>query len=223
MITLLLLNGGIGERLGMEKPKAIMRLNGVPLMIYSLHEADKMLEISKIILNYPDGYKDEVESLIKQYAIEKEVIYVEAGKTRQESVYKMLEYVDTKTVLIHESARPNITIDDFKQLLEHEYHNVTQSLPIYSTVLEKKEHTDYIGKIHDRTRLVDIQLPQKFLLEELKEAHNKAKENYSEYTEDASLMFDNGFDVAFTFGKVINFKITTKDHFYMARYLNSIR
>ena len=220
MITLLLLNGGIGARLKRECPKPFIRLNSTPLIIYSLRAISDIREISHIIVNYPHGWKDTTVKIINQYGIDQsKITYVPAGNTRQASVNKMLRQVKTETVIIHESARPLVEASDFRALINFSAPNVTQTLPLYFTVLQKKAQTNLIGKILDRDLLLNIQLPQKFVFEELKIAHQHALQHKKTYTEDASLLFDCGFKVNFINGAQRNFKITTPEDLSIAEFI----
>lgn len=219
MITLVLLNGGVGMRVGGDIPKQLIRLRGIPIFIYSLRIADEIEAITSVIINYPKGWGEKVKMLISQYAIKTPIKYVEAGKTRQSSVRLMLEEVDTPSVLIHEAARPLVSKKDFIDLMAYSADNVTQILPIPFTILQSSENTPEIGAILDRSRLLNIQLPQKFRTETLKLAHRKAQKANDVFTEDASAVFHYGDVVEYITGSDQNFKITTKLDVQMAEFL----
>lgn len=219
MTTLMLLNGGFGARVGANMPKQLLRLKGVPIFIYSLRMADQIDQISLVILNYPEGWKSKIENLVTQYAIKTPVRYVEAGKTRQSSVKLMVDVVETPTVLIHEAARPLATIAEFNMLIENADPNITLTRPIPFTVLESSNAAPEVSAILERSRLLNIQLPQKFNTKALSEAHNKAKKENLEFTEDASVVFHYGDTVNHLLGRDRNFKITTKLDIQMAEFL----
>src|SRR5690242_14277473 len=69
MYSLLLLNGGIGARAGAGQPKQLVKVNGLPILVYSLVAADAVEEITQIVLNYPEGWREQIEAIVADYAI----------------------------------------------------------------------------------------------------------------------------------------------------------
>ncbi len=55
MYSLLLLNGGVGARVAAGQPKQLIKVKGIPILVYSLVAADAVPEIDQIVLNYPEG------------------------------------------------------------------------------------------------------------------------------------------------------------------------
>ena len=86
MYSLALLNGGIGTRVAAGRPKQFIDVNGIPILVYSLVAADAVTEITQIVLNYPEGWRDDVEKIVTDYAIKTPITYVRPGATRHESV-----------------------------------------------------------------------------------------------------------------------------------------
>jgi len=69
LFSLALLNGGIGTRVAAGRPKQFIVINGIPILVYSLVAADGVDSISQIVLNYPPGWRDDVEKIVTDYAI----------------------------------------------------------------------------------------------------------------------------------------------------------
>ncbi len=220
MYTLVLLNGGLGVRVGASMPKQLLRLKGVPIFIYPLRIADEIDEITSVVMNFPKGWKDKIETIVKQYAIQTPISYVDPGKTRQASVHQMLDLVETKYTLVHEAARPLISQKDFRQLIEHKADNVTQTQAVPFTVLQKAPGKEQqIGGVLNRASLLNIQLPQKFKTATLKSAHEQAAAAGDTFTEDASAVFSYGDKVSYVTGSERNFKITAKLDVDLAEFL----
>lgn len=215
----MLLNGGVGKRIGAKVPKQFIRLKNIPTFIYSLRVADALDEIDEVVMNYPEGWKEDIQDVVSKYAISTPIRYVPAGETRQESVRLMLDAVTTDTVLIHEAARPLVEAKDFRELIENKADNVSYTLPLSFTVLKKKAEKAFISKILKRSRLVNIQLPQKFNTQVLRDAHAEALRKQEEYTEDASLVFAAGNKVQIVPGSDRNIKITTPLDVQIASFL----
>ncbi|MCL1044128.1 2-C-methyl-D-erythritol 4-phosphate cytidylyltransferase [Shewanella electrodiphila] len=221
MTTLLLLNGGVGTRAKAGMPKQLVRVNGIPLFIYTLRVADELNEINKVVINSPKGWEEQIQTLISDYAIKTNIEFVDAGETRQESVYKMLSLVKSESVIIHESARPLVDKNDFKKLIASKSLNVSTVLNIPFTVLKKDCQSSLLTENLNRDELVNIQLPQKFDTNILKLVHNKYNASKQSFTEDASMLIAEGEVVDTLYGQDKNFKVTTPQDIHLAEYILS--
>lgn len=209
MYSLILLNGGVGERVAAGQPKQLIKVRGIPMLVYSLVAIDAVPEIAQIVLNYPDQWRSEVEAVVHDYAISTPVTYVPAGASRHESVASMVSACTQERVIIHESARPLVRTSDFGELIAASGENVAFMLPIPFTVAPVDPQTREVTGSLDRGRLRNVQLPQKFLKSDLLAAHEFALSRGVEYTEDATLVVDSGKPVSFIEGHDRNFKVTT--------------
>lgn len=217
--TLLLLNGGIGRRVGEPYPKQLIKINGIPMIVYSLISASLVDQINEIIINYPSGYKETIKNIVLDYAIKKKIIYVEAGNSRQESVYKMLQHSTNETILIHETARPLVTKELFEILISSSHYNIGLMVDIPFTVVPVDTTTKLVTGTLDRSTLRNVQLPQKFHLNDLLKAHEWACSNNKKYTEDASLCTDYGTAVYYLDGCERNIKVTTPEDIEIVSFL----
>lgn len=209
MYSLLFLNGGVGSRVGADQPKQLLKVKGIPLLVYSLVAVDKLDAIDQIIINYPSGWRDTIEEVLRSYSIKTPVVLVEAGETRHTSVAAMLPHVKNEHVIIHESARPLVTQKDFETLIAAEHENISYMLPIPFTVAPVDPQTKKVTGSLERNLLRNVQLPQKFNKQTLQIAHSFAEEKKVEFTEDATLVASAGYPVYFIDGSDQNFKITT--------------
>jgi len=201
----ILLAAGIGQRMGEDIPKQFLRLNGKPIIIYSLEVLSKYELIKNIHITYNENYKDLYTGIIHDYNFPK-CSLVQGGKTRHESVFLALQHVKSDRVLIHEAARPFISTDQITQLVKENESAVVPTIPIPFTVSSGQ---GYMTGELDRSQLKNIQLPQVFNVTDLGDAHEKAKaENYIA-TEDGILMYRAGYKVKFVSGYENNIKITT--------------
>jgi 2-C-methyl-D-erythritol 4-phosphate cytidylyltransferase len=122
MIDVIYLAAGQGKRAGLGYPKQFARLGGKPIMIHGLEVLQKIPEVSQIIVVRPmitvESLQDwRVEEVVLEYGINK-AVFVEGGRTRQESVRRGLEMVATDYVLIAEAVRPFITEDFVKRIIQ---------------------------------------------------------------------------------------------------------
>lgn len=219
MYSLLLLNGGVGKRVTSDRPKQFIRVNAIPTIVYSLVAADRVPSITEIVVNFPAGWQDEAERVIREYAVQTPVRFVEAGATRQESVAKLVDVAANAHVIIHESARPLVTSEDFQRLIDEPYANVAYALPIPFTVAPVDPQTRTVTGYLDRDSLRNVQLPQKFDRGVLLGAHERAVASGASFTEDATLVVLDGTPVHFIDGADRNIKVTTKTDVKLAGFL----
>jgi 2-C-methyl-D-erythritol 4-phosphate cytidylyltransferase len=219
MYSLLLLNGGIGARVAAGQPKQLIKVRGIPILVYSLVAADAVPEIDEIIINYPDGWREDVQRVVADYAIKTPVTFVEAGATRHESVAKMLGSATNDDVLVHESARPLVRAADFAALVADPGANVSLMLEIPFTVAPVDPTRRTVTGYLERSTLRNVQLPQKFAKADLVAAHEFAKAEGRTFTEDATLVAVAGHEVRFIDGQDRNIKVTTPTDVKLATYL----
>ena len=207
--TFVLLSGGVGSRMHQSIPKQYMLLAGKPMIMHVLDKVDLIPEITKIVIVCADEYKSSLDLMLEQYGIKKPVVYAKAGESRQASVLSGLKMVETDAVIIHEAARPFVTVDDYKELIDCSEENAMIGLDIPFTVL--KGHENVEGLL-TRSELVNVQLPQKFNTKLIFEAHKKAESDGQKFTEDASLLFFYNPEVPIKIikGKDYNIKVTTR-------------
>ena len=208
MYSFVLLAGGSGTRMKNPMPKQYMLLAGKPVIMHTLERIDTIDEIGETIIVCAEEYIEKIKFMMEQYGIVKRVSFALSGKTRQESVYSGLEKATYDNVIIHEAARPFVKKEEFGELIACQEDNVIIGSPISFTVLKGA------GKVEDilnRSELVNVQLPQKFNLELLKNAHYKAKVDGILFTEDASLVhyYYPDVEIKIIAGKDYNIKVTT--------------
>ena len=205
--TFILLSGGIGKRMQNSIPKQYMLLAGKPMIMHVLEKIDEIDEIEKIIIVCTDDYRDEINLMIGQYGIRKAISYAKAGKSRQESVFSGLKEAETDNVIIHEAARPFVTTEDYRRLIEDSNENAITGIDIPFTVIKGGE---YVEDLLTRSELINVQLPQKFNTKNLIEAHKQAEKDKNSFTEDASLLhyYYPEIPIHIVEGKDYNIKIT---------------
>ena len=205
--TLLLLAGGIGNRMDSDIPKQLKLLNGKPMLIYSLYAAEKIEDFDEIIIPCPKDYLNLIKDVVGKYNINKKIYFIAGGKTRQESVYLSLLKNKSEKVIVHESARPLVMPEYFNTLINDASVNVIYGLDIPFTVLYRDNKL--VSGTIDRSKILNVELPHKYDAYMLLEAHKKAIKENRFYTEDASLVFDYGGEVKILPGHYENIKITT--------------
>ncbi|MFC2153546.1 2-C-methyl-D-erythritol 4-phosphate cytidylyltransferase [Actinomycetota bacterium] len=115
---------------------------------------------------------------------------------------------DVPWVLIHDAARPLVTVDVVHRVIERltrgDVDGVVPAVSIPDTV--KRVRDGMVTDTVDRRDLVTVQTPQGFRLEALRAAHRVFPG--MDATDDAGLVEANGGRVATVDGDVDNFKVT---------------
>lgn len=207
---MVILAGGIGKRMQKSIPKQFLLLGGKPIILHVLEKIEQIDEIEKVVICSPKEHMEEMKRLIFNHNIQKNILCVEGGNSRQESTYigcKNLEGVDS--IIVHEAVRPFVSVKEFKELINCEDENVIFGLDIPFTVLKAKD--EYISENLVRDELVNVQLPQKFNTKLLLSAHEQARKDGKIFTEDASLFreYNKDYKVKVIKGSLYNIKITT--------------
>lgn len=207
--SFVLLSGGIGSRMQNNIPKQYMLLAGKPVIMHSLEKADAIDLISEIVVVCSDDYKKTIMDMAEQYGIRKTIIFASAGKTRQASVLSGLKKVNNDNVIIHEAARPFVKVENIEELINNSSDNAIIGSRIPFTVVEGNNE---VSGLLDRSKLINVQLPQKFQLKPLLESHLKAENDSMEFTEDASLLhyYQPEIKISVIEGKDYNIKLTNR-------------
>ncbi len=184
--TLLYLSGGTGSRMHADVPKQYMDLAGMPVIVHSLLRIESIDAITDMVVVCAPEYRCHIQSLLHEYHISKPVRFADCGRTRQESVFNGLQLVESDDMILHESARPFVTADDFRRLINEPHRNATFGIPVPFTVVRGHERYE---SLLERSELVNIQLPQKYDTRLLKSAHEKAVAEKRIFTEDGSMIF----------------------------------
>lgn len=206
-VSFVLLSGGKGTRMKMNDPKQFLPIGGKPMMVHVLENIADIPEINEIVIPSNPEFIGRTEEIVAQFASHTPIRVIAGGKTRQESTFRAIKLVKHDTVIIHEAVRPFVSRTEFIKLIQCRDPNATYGTDIPFTVLE--EHHGYIHQNLDRSRLVNIQLPQKFNTGKLLRAHEQAISEDKTFTEDSSLLFHYAHErIKILEGTAYNIKIT---------------
>lgn len=214
-----ILAAGAAKRMEQEVPKQFLRIGGKPIIIYVMEVLQKAEIFDRLIVTTLPDYEAHYDELIRTYHLAG-IELVAGGSTRQESCRLALERVRSERVLVHEAARPFITVDFIRRLVGYPDRAVVPVLPIDFTVSAGDE---FMTKILDRGELKNIQLPQVFDTATIIAAHQRAEADGFLATEDSTLVFRMGIPVRFVEGLRENFKITDRFDLFVAERIKQMR
>ena len=226
--ALVLTAAGSSTRIGTGEKKEFMPLESGTVLSAAcfvfLNTLQKTLPL--IVITYPKGKRQQTEeslfcdSRIKPLleACAAQVLFVEGGGTRQESVRNALEAVASSFgssrfsadfVLIHDAARPWVTPEIITDACETamKYGSAVPAVPATDTLAVAQDRT--IISYIDRSTAFCLQTPQCFAFKQLLEAHRKAAaENRIGCTDDTTVWAAYCSPVHLSKGSPANKKIT---------------
>ena len=208
-----ILAGGSGSRAGLSIPKQFYKLNGLPLLAYSVKTFIQNNYIDSIVIVTHSDFLKETEAIAAQISHSKSILVTEGGSSRKESSFngiKALKCSQNSIVSIHDAARPFVDDDIITKSLESAEANGASAVYIKSTDTIALFDDGVLKSIPDRNSCYLAQTPQTFKYHIILEAHENAART-KEYTDDVSLVFDSGFTVSLIEGHPSNFKITSQD------------
>jgi 2-C-methyl-D-erythritol 4-phosphate cytidylyltransferase len=210
-VAAIVVAAGLGERLGLGRPKALVPLCGRPLLAHAVEALAASGVPGTIVVVHPEGYEAECRRAAEQAAGAFPLRFTEGGLSRQESVAHGLALVDEAwdVVFVHDAARPLVTPACVRALAGAfpSARAASLAVPANDTTVEA-EH-GRIGKSLDRDRLWLLQTPQAFERALLTAAHARAGRDVIAATDDTSLVLSLGIEVHLVPGEPENRKITT--------------
>ena len=214
---LILLAAGESKRFGSTIPKPFIKIGGKTLLEHSLVKFSKLKEIKNTIVVINKKHSNFFSKISL-----KNVKKIIGGKTRQASTLNALKYIKNNNlkcsnVLIHDSARPNFSINLIKKIIKASgKKTVIPQIPIHDAL--KENISDKIILNLPRENFFSTQTPQSFQFKQILNLHNKKKSLYKD--DDLSLVQPLK-NVKFVDGEKSNFKITNKNDLTMLKnYIN---
>jgi 2-C-methyl-D-erythritol 4-phosphate cytidylyltransferase len=210
------LGGGVGQRIGAEVPKQLLRLGGRTLVEHCVAAFDQAPGVDEILVVMAAGYTQQVRVMLAEAGYGKVSAVIEGGVTRPDSTRVALAAIaagggDDCGVLLHDAARPlvgqRIIADCVASLRVHQAAGV--AVPASDTIVI----TDN-GVMHSMPRrdtLWRCQTPQCFRLSVIARAHELAAADPGFFpTDDCGvvLRYLPGVNVHVVPGSERNIKIT---------------
>lgn len=219
MIFAAILAGGIGSRLGLDKPKQFELVGDKPILVHSIETFLKVGEIDKVIVSSPKNHITTTTKIIEKYfKNDSRIAIIKGGKTRNDTILNSINYVkmnynDNNSILItHDAARIFVSQELIKKSIENLKDSDAASpvIPAIDVIFESKE----IGQLTDiplRKNLVHSQTPQSFKINKFLKIYESLTNEEINKLDEAMMLFHlrNG-KISLFEGDPKNFKITRK-------------
>lgn len=211
---------GSGTRLGLDLPKALAVLGGVPLVVHAARRLAASGAVDAIVVTAPAGFEEAITALLTELPSEVPVRVVLGGSTRQASVAAGLAQAppDADIVLVHDAARPLVPPELIARVVESVragHRAVVPGLPVTDTLKRVLPggSVEPVAATVERAPLRAVQTPQGFDRELLELAHaaatHRSADESTAATDDAGLVEALGEPVVVVAGDERAAKITT--------------
>jgi 2-C-methyl-D-erythritol 4-phosphate cytidylyltransferase len=218
---------GKGTRLGGNRPKQFLELDGIPVIIRTLRQFERCREIDEIIIVLPASQTEEsvdwFRSAVKEFGLQKPMRMVGGGSTRAQSVQRGLAIISgAELVAVHDGVRPFVTPDEIDRVVAAARTNGAAILvaPVADTIKEIKDGR-VVGTL-PRTLLRRALTPQCFRFDILKRAYDELAEIEGEgveVTDDCLLVERLGVEIVAVEGSARNIKITREEDLVLGEAL----
>jgi len=211
---------GSGRRFGPKTPKLFFRVEGRPVLFYTLKNLSQAYAFREIfVAASPDSFK-EIEKIARSLKL-RSLRLVRGGATRAESVKNALVQVSavSEWVLVHDAARPLVSRRIVLNALQaaKKTGGAVSAIPATATV-KRVNPRGFITGTEDRRTLYLAQTPQVFKREQLLQRYRKLGKKALSLTDEAAFFDGTAVKVAAAEGSVSNLKITTPEDIELFRF-----
>ena len=215
MTVALIVAAGSGERLGADRPKALVELHGRTLLDWSIDALRQSDGVERIVVALPAGVSAPAG-----------VTGVEGGASRSESVRLALSACgECELVLVHDAARPLLTSELVEAVIgaleeDPDADAAIAAAPVTDTI-KRADARHTVTETLRRSELWSIQTPQVFRRQALSRALEVSPSELAGATDDASLIERAGGKVIVVPSSPRNLKVTTPVDLRLAELLLS--
>ena len=197
--------GGSGVRMGASVPKQFLLINEKPLIYYSIKAFIEAFDDIQVMLVLPKEHFNYATSI--QSFFEREIKFVEGGRTRFDSVKNGLNSIqDEGVVFVHDAVRCLLSSNLIKTCFETCIAK-GNAIPAIDCVDSMRQIVNDKNVVIDRATLKVIQTPQTFFVHNLQAAFSKPYQQ--SFTDEASVAEASNQEINLCQGESFNIKITT--------------
>ena len=219
MVTVIFPAAGVGRRMGAGKNKALLNLCGKPILVRTLLAFSGCDKVDDFIVAVGAEEVDEVSRMLDKTPGLKPFRVVAGGAERQYSVQNALTALspDAEIVLVHDAARPLVTTKTIEAVVAEAWRSGAAIAAVRAKNTIKIVRGDgVVESTPDRAKLWEVQTPQGFRCDILKEAYRRAEQDGYLSTDDAALVERMGLTVHVVEGDERNIKLTTPEDLWTA-------
>ncbi|MDF8265539.1 2-C-methyl-D-erythritol 4-phosphate cytidylyltransferase [Luteipulveratus flavus] len=226
-VGVVIVAGGLGTRLGADRPKALVEVAGEAMVVHAVRRARAAAGVQQVVVVVPASHRAEFDLLLRRERVScgfpegggsttraldpdgfPGMTVVEGGAERTDSVAAGLQALDEQVdvVLVHDAARalaPTTLFDAVVAAVRAGADAVVPGLPVTDTV-KQVDAAGHVVATPDRSTLRAVQTPQGFARAALERAHTGG----DQATDDAALVERQGGTVVVIDGDTQAIKVT---------------
>ena len=215
----LIIDGGVGARMGQDIPKQFINVYDKPVIVYTLEAFQKHPSIDAIEVVCLDGWHDVLWAYAKQFGIAKLENIVSGGKNGQDSIRNGLYDIASRhngsddIVLVHDAIRPMVSNDIISDNIRvcRQYGNAITVVPCTAAMLKTFDSLSTEEQV-PRDNLKITQTPQAFFLQDIIAAHKEALEKgITNSVASCTMYIELGRKLYMSAGSEKNLKLTTAE------------
>ena len=209
-LTVLIPAAGRGERLGLG-PKALLTLKGKPLIVWV---ANKALQLTDdVVIASPSELKNIIQDLCPNCRC------ITGGKSRQESVARLLASSVRDWVMLADVTRPFISLNLFQAVLAAAKDSGAAGAFLFQDVPVARLIDGELQEIVKAGEAALFQAPHAFSRELLIETYQEAEKQGWQAQSTLELVYRTGHHVSPVPGEKNNIKITSQADWHFAKAL----
>ncbi len=228
-VVAVVLGAGQGTRMGQPVNKIFLPIAGKPVIRYALETFERCPQVDEILLVAAAGEEEQLADLARATQCRKVRGVIRGGATRHASeqcaldaLRSRIESGEIEIILIHDGARPFISVAKVQQLIE-------RARAVGGAILAEPLHEEElvvqvdaqqsIQRSFAREQIWKAQTPQVFQAPLLLRAYDQARRDQFSGTDTAASLERIGCPVAIVASDASNLKITTAHDLLLAEKL----
>lgn len=213
----LILAGGIGTRAGLSCPKQFYKVNGKPIIVYTMEKFQQAPSVDRIVVVCADELSMIVMGYKKIFGIEKLCATAKAGASGLESLKNGINTImhslegieESDYILIHDAVRPFVDISVIEENINTAmiHGNAMTAVDCVETLVQSDDGV-YSDHIIPRDGKKRVQTPQTFILKDINNLLETVNIHDSSAPSAFALWMAHGNPIYCSHGSEKNIKIT---------------
>ncbi len=232
MVIAVILAGGNGSRMmNTSTPKQFIKLGSLSLLEHTVEKFLYCPGIDVVVIVTHSAWLPHTQNILNSPQF-KNVLVCEGGKTRQESLYYALKFIqktipnsEESIIISHDAVRPFVSfriIEDNIRLAQ-KYDAVDTVLAATDTIVTSIDGST-VQSVPNRQSMYQGQTPQTFRLKTYVSIYEALEDNYLQTVTDAArILVENGCTVGLVHGEPFNIKITNDFDLHVAHFLLGLK
>lgn len=218
MIFACIAAGGTGSRMGLDIPKQFAKINGKPIIIYTLEKFLKVSEIDRIYIGCHKDWAQYLRDMIKDQTdgYDKTEV-IDGGKDRNDTIFGCAEKIKEQygseghIFITHDGVRPFVTEEIIRNNIEAcKKYSFAGTYVAATDTIAISSDGQTVESVPERKTLYNAQTPQTFMLDKLMSAYESLYDSKrAAITDTCSVITLTGGRIHIVEGDYRNIKITT--------------